>query len=94
MEFSFPSYQISPWHYLLAALTLFSNQLISKNHVHWTETPESHVYSADLPGIDGILAGYEDGVLTVTVPRTFKMSGVYIDPADVLERLEVFARVA
>lgn len=50
-----------------------------------------------LPGmidIDGISAGYEDGVLTVTVPRSFRRSGFYIDPADVPERLEVLARAA
>ncbi|EOY28667.1 hypothetical protein QUC31_013152 [Theobroma cacao] len=138
MEFPFPSYQLSPWHYLLSSPALFSNQLLPENYVRWTETPESHIYSADLPGvtkeeikveledarylvirteavdeltkpvrnftrkfrlpgmidIDGISAGYEDGVLTVTVPRSFRRSGFYIDPADVPERLEVLARAA
>ncbi|XVF26021.1 hypothetical protein REPUB_Repub13aG0264100 [Reevesia pubescens] len=138
MEFPFPSYQISPWQYLLTSPALFSNQLIPENYVHWIETPESDVYSADLPGvrkeeikvevedsryliirteamdkstkparnfmrkfrlpgmidIDGVSAGYEDGVLTVTVPRSFRRSGFYIDPADVPERLEVLARAA
>ena len=50
-----------------------------------------------LPGridIDGISAGYEDGVLTVAVPRSFRRSGFYIDPADVPERVEVLARAA
>ena len=50
-----------------------------------------------LPGmidIDGISAEYEDGVLTVTVPRTSRRNGFYIDPADVPERLEVLARAA
>ncbi|XP_022777407.1 LOW QUALITY PROTEIN: 15.4 kDa class V heat shock protein [Durio zibethinus] len=51
MQFAFPSYQLSPWHYLLTSPALFSNQLIPENHVHWTENPESHVYSADLPGV-------------------------------------------
>ncbi|XVF87712.1 hypothetical protein PTKIN_Ptkin18bG0142600 [Pterospermum kingtungense] len=138
MESPFPSYQTSPWPYLLTSPALFSNQLIPENHVHWSETPESHIYSVDLPGvrkeeikvevedsiyliirteavdestkpamsfmrkfrlpgridIDGISAGYEDGVLTVTVPRSFRRSGFYIDPADVPERLEVLARAA
>ncbi|XP_021766901.1 15.4 kDa class V heat shock protein-like isoform X2 [Chenopodium quinoa] len=88
-----------------------------ENYVHWRETPDSHVFSADLPGVrkedikveledlkyliirteagdntvdpprrfmkkfrlpgridlDGISAGYEDGVLTVTVPRRANM---------------------
>lgn len=44
--------------------------------------------------IDGISAGYEDGVLTVTVPRSPRRGGFYIDPADVPERLDVLARAA
>ncbi|XVE51130.1 hypothetical protein DITRI_Ditri02bG0014300 [Diplodiscus trichospermus] len=139
MEFlPFPSYQLSPWNYLLASPALSSNQLIPENYVHWTETPESHIFAADLPGvrkeeikvevedsryliirtqaidestkparnsmrkfrlpgrvgIDGISAGYKDGVLTVTVPRSFRRNGFYIDPADVPERLELLARAA
>ncbi|KAK5831476.1 hypothetical protein PVK06_015274 [Gossypium arboreum] len=50
-----------------------------------------------LPGsidIDGISAKYEDGVLTVTVPRTFRRGSFYIDPADVPDRVEVLARAA
>lgn len=49
-----------------------------------------------LPGrvdLDGISAGYENGVLTVTVPRSLRR-GFYIDPADVPDRLEVLARAA
>ncbi|OMO76770.1 hypothetical protein CCACVL1_15434 [Corchorus capsularis] len=135
MDFQFPSYQLSPWHYLLST---FSNQVIPENYVQWRETPESHIYYADLPGvrkeeikvevedstyliirteaidestepaknftrkfrlparidIDGISAAYENGVLTVTVPRSFRRGGFYIDPADVPERLEVLARAA
>ena len=50
-----------------------------------------------LPGrvdVEGIAARYEDGVLTITVPRAFRRSGFYIDPADVPERLETLARAA
>ncbi|XAR65631.1 hypothetical protein NMG60_11009804 [Bertholletia excelsa] len=117
----------------------FPYHFIPENYVHWTETPESHIYSADLPGvrkeeikvevedsryliirteatldesmepkrsftrkfrlpgmidIEGISAGYEAGVLTVTVPRSFVRRGFYIEPADLPERLEVLARAA
>ncbi|KAK8488251.1 hypothetical protein V6N13_120059 [Hibiscus sabdariffa] len=138
MEFPLPAYQLSPLHYLLTSPALFSNQLVPENYVSWTETPEAHVYTADLPGvrkeeikvevedsryliirtegvgestkpamdfmrkfrlpgsidIEGISAKYEDGVLTVTVPRSFRRSGFYIDPADVPDRVEVLARAA
>ncbi|CAN6587274.1 unnamed protein product [Malus baccata var. baccata] len=124
----FPSHLIYPYH------------LVPENHVHWTETPESHIFSADLPGvrkedikvevedsvyliirterieeesteqpssrtfvrkfrlpgrvdIERISAGYEDGVLTVTVPRYLRRA-FFIEPADVPERLEVLARAA
>ncbi|KAI4342921.1 hypothetical protein MLD38_027484 [Melastoma candidum] len=96
------------------------------NHVRWTETPDSHVFSVVLPGVRkeeirvevedstymsirtvvvegepeparkfsrkfrlpamvdvyGISAGYEDGVLTVRVPRVFVRRGFFIDPSD------------
>lgn len=50
-----------------------------------------------LPGmidVNGISAGYEDGVLTVTVPRFSVRRGFYIEPADVSEQLGVLARAA
>lgn len=50
-----------------------------------------------LPGrinIEGISASYQDGVLTVTVPRIFTRRGFFIEPADLPERLEVLARAA
>ncbi|GAB4826607.1 hypothetical protein Ancab_033501 [Ancistrocladus abbreviatus] len=114
------------------------NYQIPDNYVHWTETSESHIYSADilgvrkeeikvevedsryliirtesvdqlmeparrfmrkfrLPGmidIDGISAGYENGVSTVTVPRAHVRRGFYIDPADLTtdNGLELTAR--
>lgn len=50
-----------------------------------------------LPGmidVDGISAVHEYGVLTITVPRSFRRRGFYIDLADMPERLEVVARAA
>lgn len=43
--------------------------------------------------LEAISAGYENGVLTVTVPRSLRR-GFFIDPSDVAERLEVLARAA
>nr|WLR90814.1 HSP17.6B [Selenicereus monacanthus] len=107
---------------------------VPENYVHWRETPDSHIYSADLPGVrkeeikveaedstyliirteaiveslapsrrfmrkfrlpgwvdvDGISAGYEDGVLIITVPRR----EFHVDPALLAHRLEVTARAA
>lgn len=40
--------------------------------------------------IDRISAGYQDGVLTVTVPKR----GFFIDPSDVPQDLQVLARAA
>ncbi|XP_059624131.1 15.4 kDa class V heat shock protein-like [Cornus florida] len=126
----------------LSSPILFPYHFIPENYVHWTETPDSHIYSADLPGVrkeeirvevedsiyliirtessansnestepaakrfmrkfrlpgmidvEGISARYEDGVLKVTVPRSFVRRGFYIDPADLPERIEVIARAA
>ncbi|KAF2304978.1 hypothetical protein GH714_000843 [Hevea brasiliensis] len=47
----FPMNQPFPWHYLLASPALFSYPLIPENYVHWAQTPDSHVYSADFPGV-------------------------------------------
>ncbi|KAF3451705.1 hypothetical protein FNV43_RR07801 [Rhamnella rubrinervis] len=133
-----PLFHVSPYQYLLPSHLLYPSQFDPQNYVHWTETPDSHIFTADLPGlrkeeikveaedskyliiraeaiagstelarnfkrkfrlpgridIDGISAGYEDGVLTVTVPRLFRRGGFYIDPADLPGRLEVLARAA
>ncbi|PRQ28486.1 putative small heat shock protein HSP20 [Rosa chinensis] len=128
-QYVFPSHLVYPYH------------LTPENYVHWTETPESHIFSADLPGVrkeeikvevedsiyliirtqrldDGdeestearrtftrkfrlpgtvdierISAAYEDGVLTITVPRSLRRS-FFIEPADMPERLDVLARAA
>ncbi|KAI4295879.1 hypothetical protein L6164_035877 [Bauhinia variegata] len=121
----FPSHLFLPCHFT------------PENYVHWTETPESHIFSADIPGVtkeelkvevedsryliirtetadefteparkfmrkfrlpdrvdlDSISAGYEDGVLRVTVPRSLRR-GFYIDPADVPDQLEILAKAA
>uniref|UniRef100_A0A7N0RFL7 SHSP domain-containing protein n=1 Tax=Kalanchoe fedtschenkoi TaxID=63787 RepID=A0A7N0RFL7_KALFE len=133
----FPAYT---HHYLVSSGPFFSFNFVSENYVHWSQTPESHLYSVHLPGVrkeeirvdledsrfliirteqaegsaaqpaksfyrkfrlpdrielGGISAAYEDGVLTVTVPRTnVRRRGFYIDPADIPERLEVLARAA
>ncbi|XP_068319064.1 15.4 kDa class V heat shock protein-like [Pyrus communis] len=129
-QYFFPSHLIYPYH------------LAPENYVHWTENPESHIFSVDLPGvrkeeikvqvedsvyliirtqrleeeeeesteqpsrtfmrkflipaeadIERISARYEDGVLTVTVPRSLRRA-FFIEPADVPERLQVLARAA
>ncbi|KDP20764.1 hypothetical protein JCGZ_21235 [Jatropha curcas] len=133
-----PTHQPFPWHYLLASPAYFSYPATSENYVHWAQTPDSHVYSADMPGvrkeeikvevedsiyliirteaidestkpaksfvrkfrlpglvdINGISAGYEEGVLTVTVPRSYRRRGLLIDPTTISDRLEVTARAA
>lgn len=98
---------------------------VLNSYVNWTQTPECHIYSADIPGarmeeikvevedskfliirtefeasserrrsfmrkfrlprgvdVEGISAGYENGVLTVTVPRCHVRRGFYIEPSD------------
>lgn len=139
MEFPSPPHSF-PWQYLVPSNLLFPYNFTPQNYVHWTETPQSHLFSAAIPGvrkedlrvevedskyliirtevavneedstepvrkferkfrlpgrvdIDGISAEYENGVLTVTVPRLIRR-GFHIDPAVVPERLEVLARAA
>ncbi|XP_058757767.1 15.4 kDa class V heat shock protein-like [Vicia villosa] len=138
MEFPAPPHYL-PWH-LVPSNLLFPYKFTPENYVHWTETPQSHIFSADIPGVrkeelrvevedssyliirteaaamdgestepvrkfkrkfrlpgrvdvDGISAAYENGVITVTVPRLIRR-GFYIDPATVPERLDVLARAA
>ncbi|KAK8918659.1 15.4 kDa class V heat shock protein [Platanthera zijinensis] len=106
-----------PWPPFIHPRFLLHPQSLPDNYVHWTQTPDSHLFSADLPGIrkeeirveledsryllirtertagdgeadgrptkefmrkfrlptmveiEGISAAYEDGVLTIRVPR-------------------------
>nr|AFK33867.1 unknown [Lotus japonicus] len=133
----FPAPYAVPWQYLLPHNRLSPYNIIPENYVQWTETPESHIFSADIPGVrkeelkveledskyliirtvavdesteparkfkrkfrlparvdlDGITAGYEDGVLTVTVPRSLRRD-FYIDVSDELGRVGVLASAA
>lgn len=60
-----------------------------------TEPAKSFMRKFRLPGgvdVNGISAGYENGVLTVTVPRSFVWRGFFIEPADLPQRLELLAR--
>ncbi|KAK9151798.1 hypothetical protein Syun_010107 [Stephania yunnanensis] len=128
-------YQSLPWHFPYMEPLSFT----PPNYVHWAETPESHIYTADLPGVRkeeirvevedsiyliirtqaagevateptrnftrkfrlpgmidmaGITAGYEDGVLTVTVPRSVAPGRFRVDPSELPEQYEVLARAA
>ncbi|KAL2931453.1 15.4 kDa class V heat shock protein [Bienertia sinuspersici] len=132
MEIS--SFQPYSWNIFYDPYMFLPYYHIPENYVHWRETPQSHVYSANLPGVrkddikvevedsrymiirteaidnsgasprrfmrkfrlpgrvdvDGISAGYEDGVLTVTVPRR----GLF-DPANLPDRqLQITAKAA
>lgn len=63
-----------------------------------TEPAKSFMRKFRLPAgavdVNGISAGYENGVLTVTVPRSFVRRGFFIEPADLPQRLELLARAA
>ncbi|OVA06088.1 Alpha crystallin/Hsp20 domain [Macleaya cordata] len=106
MEFTFqPS---PPLPLFFNAPFLFPSFITPENYVHWTETPESHVYTADLPGVrkEEIKVEVEDskyliirteatnGILTVTVPRIFSRRRFRIDPADLPDRHEILAPAA
>ncbi|KAG7546643.1 Alpha crystallin/Hsp20 domain [Arabidopsis suecica] len=132
----FQTVQVMPWEYVLSSQALSGYQ---ENHVRWSQSPESHTFSVDLPGfrkeeikveiedsiyliirteatrlsppdqpvksfkrkirlpesIDmiGISAGYEDGVLTVIVPKRITTRR-FIEPSDVPESLQLLARAA
>ena len=62
-----------------------------------SEPAKSFMRKFRLPGmvdIGGISAGYQNGVLTVTVPRSFRRREFHIDPADAQARVEIAARAA
>ncbi|XP_041989422.1 15.4 kDa class V heat shock protein-like [Salvia splendens] len=39
--------EVAPFTYLFPS----AHQFPPRNYVHWTQTPESHLYSADIPGV-------------------------------------------
>ncbi|KAF8096933.1 hypothetical protein N665_0298s0004 [Sinapis alba] len=130
--------QLTPWEYVVTSRALNGYQVSQENHIRWSQTPDSHIFSVDLPGlrkeeikvevedsiyliirtetivdrspvrsfkrkfrlpgsidITGISAGYEDGVLTVIVPKVvLRRRSFFIDPSDVPESLQVLARAA
>lgn len=62
-----------------------------------TEPGRSFMRKFRLPGmvdLNGISAGYEDGVLTVTVPRSYVRRGFFIEPTDKPQGLQILARAA
>ncbi|KAF9589224.1 hypothetical protein IFM89_020662 [Coptis chinensis] len=133
MEFS--TFQPSPWPFFFNPPLIFSPSISLENYVQWTETQDSHIYKADLPGvkkeeikvevedsryliirtetvvesrepaksfmkkfrlpclvdIGGISAGFEDGLLTITVPRSGRFR---IYPAELPDRHEILAPAA
>ncbi|EOA17633.1 hypothetical protein CARUB_v10005998mg [Capsella rubella] len=132
----FQTVQVMPWEYVLSSQSF--NDYHQENHVRWSQSPDSHTFSVDLPGLRkeeikveiedsiyliirteatagstdppaksfkrkfrlpesidmiGISAGYEDGVLTVVVPKRI-MTRRFIDPSNVPETLQLLARAA
>lgn len=49
MEFTGPPHSF-PWQYLVPSNLLFPYNFTPQNYVHWTETPQSHLFSAAIPG--------------------------------------------
>uniref|UniRef100_A0A1J3F8R7 15.4 kDa class V heat shock protein n=2 Tax=Noccaea caerulescens TaxID=107243 RepID=A0A1J3F8R7_NOCCA len=136
----FQTIESMPWEYVISSQSLNSYQLSQENQVRWSQSPDSHIFSVDLPGlrkeeikveiedsiyliirteaterspdppvmsfkrkfrlpesidITGISAGYEDGVLTVIVPKMIvRRRSFFIEPSDVPESLQVLARAA
>ncbi|KAI3948813.1 hypothetical protein MKX01_022227 [Papaver californicum] len=123
---------------LILECTISLSFFTPDNYFHWTQTLESHIYTANLPGvrkeeikvevedskyliirteeineerkpavsfmrkfrlpgmidIGSISAGYEDGVLTVTVPRTSARRYLHIDLSDLPGRHEILVPAA
>lgn len=48
----------------------------------------------EMVDVEGIVAKYEDGVLTVTVPRSMSLGRIRIRPDDVAEGRNAVARAA
>ncbi|KAL1201775.1 15.4 kDa class V heat shock protein [Cardamine amara subsp. amara] len=138
----FQTIQSMPWKYVLPSQSLNAYQTTTQeNHVRWSQSPDSHIFSVDLPGVRkeeikveiedsiyliiraeatersqdqpvksfnrkfrlpesidmiGISAGYEDGVLKVTVPKMImtRRRSFFIEPCDVPESVQLLARAA
>lgn len=43
----FQTVQVMPWEYVLSSQALSGYQ---ENHVRWSQSPDSHTFSVDLPG--------------------------------------------
>ncbi|CAF1711127.1 unnamed protein product [Brassica oleracea var. botrytis] len=129
--------QPTPWECVQSSQSLSNNQTPQENRIRWSQSPDSHTFSVDLPGLRkedikveiedsiyliirtktteisqvrslkrkfrlpesidmiGISANYEDGVLTVIVPkRVLLRRSFFIDPSDVPQSLHVLARAA
>ncbi|KAG2318502.1 hypothetical protein Bca4012_055294 [Brassica carinata] len=125
------------WECVQSSQSLSGNQTAQGNRIRWSQSPDSHTFSVDLPGLRkedikveiedsiyiiirtdsteilpmrslkrkfrlpesidmiGISANYENGVLTVIVPkRVLRRRSFFIDPSDVPESLHVLARAA
>ncbi|PHU26613.1 15.4 kDa class V heat shock protein, partial [Capsicum chinense] len=65
MEFS--TFNPSTWNSFFTSPLLFPYQFIPENYVHWRETPECHIYSADLPGLkkEDIKVEVEDSIYLI-----------------------------
>ncbi|XP_042521004.1 15.4 kDa class V heat shock protein [Macadamia integrifolia] len=134
----FLNFQPASWPFFFNAPAIFPPFFTQEIHVHWTETPESYIYSASVPGVrneeikveiedskylimrtqavdgetkpansfmkkfrlpamvdvNGVSAVYEDGILRVTIPKSFVKRRFRIDPADLPERYEILAPAA
>ncbi|KAK6124469.1 hypothetical protein DH2020_041790 [Rehmannia glutinosa] len=46
-----PAFHPYSRNYFFPSTYLFPYHFNPQNYVHWTQTPESHIYSADIPGV-------------------------------------------
>lgn len=47
----FETIQPTPWEYVLSSQSLNNGDQISQeNHIRWSQTSDSHIFSVDLPG--------------------------------------------
>ncbi|KAJ4880878.1 15.4 kDa class V heat shock protein [Raphanus sativus] len=134
----FQTIQPTQWECVQSSQSLSGNQTPQENRIRWSQSPDSHTFSVDLPGLRkehikveiedsiylvirtetteirspvrslkrkfrlpdsidmiGISATYENGVLTLIVPkRVLRRRSFFIDPSDVPESLHVLARAA